>query len=386
MGEPPQSASGSVDSNDVLRRMYYSEAPEKHKHVRLGHAVAASACVPALFDPIEFDVLFPRRRLQLVDGGVHDNQGITGLLEQECSVVLVSDASGQMNSERSPSSNILRVLIRSNSISMARVREAEFRELNTLRRSSALTGLMFLHLKKDLDVQHVDWVGCQDPYEASNPTKARSGATLTTYGVPKNVQTLLAGLRTDLDTFSDAEAYALMLSGYRMTNTEFKSGLARFPVVDTSRAPWQFLSIEPTVDRATDFEPEHDRLCQVLTVGGGLAFKPFRLRPFASWTMAVVAASVLTTVAAGLDALLRLAPASVLGGVGSLGWMAAVLATVLVALAILQRRTASVLITGGFMVTAGWLIARIHLWVFEPIYRGAGRVRLRSGKSGDEPR
>jgi len=50
-----------------------------------------------------------------VDGGVHDNQGIGRLLEQECSMVLVSDASGQMNSLRAPSGNILPVLTRSNS-------------------------------------------------------------------------------------------------------------------------------------------------------------------------------------------------------------------------------------------------------------------------------
>jgi len=172
MGEPPQSAISSVDSNELLRRMYYSEAPVEHRQVRLGLAVAASACVPGLFDPIEFDGLFPLRTLRLVDGGVHDNQGISGLLEQEGSVVLVSDASGQMNSDRKPNGNILKVLKRSNSILMARVRETEFLELDTLRRSSALRGLMFLHLKKDLDILRVDWVNCQHPYEVpANPSK-----------------------------------------------------------------------------------------------------------------------------------------------------------------------------------------------------------------------
>jgi hypothetical protein len=376
-----------VDSNDLLRRMYYREAPVKHRHVHLGHAVAASACVPALFDPIEFDGLFPRRRLRLVDGGVHDNQGIAGLLEQECSVILVSDASGQMNSERRPGGNILQVLMRSNSISMARVREAEFRELEALRRSSALVGLMFLHLKKDLDIQHVDWVDCQDPYQASaNPAKTRRGATLTTYGMPKSVQALLAGLRTDLDTFSDVEAYALMLSGYRMTSTEFKAALYGFPVVETSREPWRFLTIEPTMDRATDFELEHDRLRQILAIGGCRGFKVFRLEPFKTAALVVfIAVLAVAVVGVGLDTVLRLAPTSVLHDVGSLGPMAlAVLGAMLALLTILQQRTASVLITGTLMVTAGWLFARIHLWFFEPIYRWAGRVRERSGKSGGD--
>ena len=112
MGEPPISAARSIDSNDILRRMYYDEAPVGYRDVPLGLAVAASACVPGLFDPVELDRLFPDRRVRLVDGGVHDNQGIAGLLEQECSVVLVSDASGQMNSDRTPSDELVNVFLR----------------------------------------------------------------------------------------------------------------------------------------------------------------------------------------------------------------------------------------------------------------------------------
>jgi hypothetical protein len=369
-----------VDSNDLLRRLYYTDAPAKHRHVRLGHAVAASACVPALFDPIELDGLFPRRWLRLVDGGVHDNQGVAGLLEQECGVVLVSDASGQTNSEARPSGNVLPVLMRSNSISMSRVREAEFRELSTLRRSSALVGLMFLHLKKDLDIHHVDWIDCADPYDASS-SRNRGGTTLTSYGMPKAIQALLAGLRTDLDTFSEVEAYALMLSGYRMTTAEFKASLPDFPVADTSRESWRFLAIEPTVDRATDYEPEHDQLRRILAVGGGRLFKPFRLRPAASSAIAAVLALTLFAVVGGLGLLLPQVPAGLLQKVSGLGWtMPAMLGLILVVLAIAQRRTFSVLVTGVVMVTIGWLVARMYLWLFDPIYRGAGTVRCRGGK------
>src|SRR5262249_9788192 len=126
MGEPPLGASSTVDKNDVLRRMYYWEAPVRHRQIRLGHAVAASAWVPALFDPLELSGLFPGHTVRLVDGGVHDNQGTGGLLEQECSVVLVSDASGQMNTEKQPGGGIARVPLRANDILMTRVRDAEF--------------------------------------------------------------------------------------------------------------------------------------------------------------------------------------------------------------------------------------------------------------------
>ena len=39
-------------------------------------AVAASACVPALFHPLAISNLFDGVRVELVDGGVHDNQGV----------------------------------------------------------------------------------------------------------------------------------------------------------------------------------------------------------------------------------------------------------------------------------------------------------------------
>ena len=99
MGEPPTRIETDIDARDWLRRMYYTQAePAGHGSVRLGDAVAASSCVPGLFEPLVLDKLFPDRTLRLVDGGVHDNPGISALLDQDCNVVLVSDASGQMAS------------------------------------------------------------------------------------------------------------------------------------------------------------------------------------------------------------------------------------------------------------------------------------------------
>src|SRR6185312_1295875 len=52
MGEPPGIINTAIDGNERLRRMYYSDAPPAHRRVRLGHAVAASAGVPGLFEPL----------------------------------------------------------------------------------------------------------------------------------------------------------------------------------------------------------------------------------------------------------------------------------------------------------------------------------------------
>ena len=68
-GEPPaRGIDVEIDANHRLRRMYHGAAPGSYRRdetksnksggVRLGEAVAASACVPGLFDPILLDDLY----------------------------------------------------------------------------------------------------------------------------------------------------------------------------------------------------------------------------------------------------------------------------------------------------------------------------------------
>lgn len=145
MGEPPAAIETEIDSNDRLRRMYYEEAPAEYRQIRLDHAVAASACVPGIFD--------------------------------------------------SP--------LRAFSIAQARVREAQFQELDARRRASLLRGLMFVHLKKDLPSASVNWVECEDPQEANEGVSfAESPGGLTSYGIRKDIQEQLAVIRTDLNSFT----------------------------------------------------------------------------------------------------------------------------------------------------------------------------------------
>jgi hypothetical protein len=184
MGEPPVAINTEIDGNYRLRRMYYEDAPSDHQQIRLGHAVAASACVPGLFEPMVLDKLYEQITVRLVDGGVHDNQGIMGLLEQDCTVIFVSDASGQMETQDDPSRGLIGVPLRSNSILMARVREAEYRELDARKRSSLVRKLVYLHLKKDLEVNPKDWIGCKEPHVTLD--KARPAEILKSSHNPWN--------------------------------------------------------------------------------------------------------------------------------------------------------------------------------------------------------
>ena len=273
MGESPLSIDPDVDGNHRLRRLYYHEAPtEELRKFPLARAVGASACVPVFFEPIALGGLYPEKTVRLADGGVHDNQGIVGLLEQDCTVMLVSDASGQVGIEVDPNPSGLRVAVRTNHLLMARVREAQYRDLKARLRSRVIRGLMFLHLRKDLEVDPVDWVGC------NNRSAAPMRDALTSYGILKEIQERLAAIRTDLDSFGEAEAFALMTSGYCMTDRVFAECIRELLATNEQREPWEFLKIRERL-MGVRMGSEADRdLLRVLDVGKHQFFKFLHLK------------------------------------------------------------------------------------------------------------
>jgi predicted acylesterase/phospholipase RssA len=281
MGEPPAGVDSEIDGNYRLRRLYYEDAPDAYqkdkRKIRLGDAVAASACVPGLFEPLALDKLFGEEGegkakkivVRLVDGGVHDNQGVASLLEQGCTQIIVSDASGQMGTIDDPSAGVLAVPLRANGILMSRVREAEFNELDTRRRSSLVRNLVFVHLKQDLGAGPMDWINCNDRFDASDEARsAGARGDLTKYGIRKDIQQHLALVRTDLDSFSDAEAYALMMSGYAMTSSAIPDEMK-----NAAKQDWDFLQIED----ATQGGRGYSELMKLLKVSGMRGFKIWKL-------------------------------------------------------------------------------------------------------------
>jgi len=376
MGEPPAGINGEIDGNYRLRRMYYYEAPEAYRRYRLGYAVAASSCVPGLFEPINLPNLFSDRTVRLVDGGVHDNQGVTALLEQGCSVLLVSDASGQMEAQDQPGNSPLSSLLRLNSILQTRVREAEYHELDARRRSCSLRGMMFIHLKKDLDVDPADWINCEDPVDASDEARpSNRRGDLTRYGIRKDVQNLLAGIRTDLDSFNEVEAYCLMTSGYRMTEYEFPRAVPDFPSSGEPAVEWKFLQIEEPMKRVAGVDAAHREILALLKTANFTAFKVWRLsRPLKLFGWLLSAAAIL--VVSGACYHWRSHSIISVGGLG-------VLVLIAVATALLGSRVVKIVrykdtaerigISIG-MGVLGWLLASIHLLIFDRLYLARGRL------------
>ena len=299
MGEPERKdqLAQEIDKNlRLMRPPSYEDIISKQQNMELGLAVAASACVPGIFHPLAISDLYPEGiRVQLVDGGVHDTQGVQGLLNSGCSLFIVSDASGQMKDESDPATGIVSVLSRSNSILMDRVREEEL--FGLLEPNDPPVALM--HLRKGLAPVTLPWIG-PDGQPAKAPEKQRkSNSPSDDFGVAHSVQKLLSLTRTDLDSFTNVEAFSLMLDGYRMSESELRQSKGVGDLVTgegVGATPnWHFLAIAPWMNKPTPNYLRH------LQVSGRLAFKVFRL----SWTVTVGTLIVMIGVLVSIGILFR---------------------------------------------------------------------------------
>lgn len=382
MGEPPGLIGAEVDMNARLERVYYRDAPtEELRCFPLGHAVAASACVPALFEPLTLEDFYPGRTVRLVDGGVHDNQGISGLLDESCTFILCSDASGQMHDEDQPGNGLLGSALRSSDIGQDRVREAQYEDLAMRERSGSLSGLFFVHLKEGLEAETVAPCGApQRPSPQAQPNQ-------TPYGIDRGIQARLAELRTDLDSFTEVEAQSLMLSGYLVTGQKLrdldtrhkrKGGSGRWGQLDTNapEGKWPFLALREIAAKPVDSTDLRRRdLGMQLEIGKNQFFKAFRIL-------------------CCLQNLAWLVGLLLLGGLGwwvhenwwmqlfeaSVGWTvlvvgAAALGALLPVTKLFRPKTAKRGV--GFRVGLalfGWLVARVHLCFIEPRLQARGKV------------
>ncbi len=394
MGEPPGLVDEEIGANPRHRRLWYEQAP-LHKrfpwskpsaHLReisLGQAVAASACVPGLFEPLELRGLYPGRFVRLVDGGVYDNLGLRTLVDQGFSLILCSDASGQMNEEPRPGAGALAVPLRSFGIITSRVREAEYASLHAAVENRALQGACFVHLRKDLDAPALDWIDCDNP---SKPLKHPH--CTTGYGIDKGVQRQLSAVRTDLDSFGEVESFALMVSGYRMIERELQTLDARRRKegrpgqwgdfdIHAPRGKWTFL--DAALERVMSLpdgsgDLRRAELGRQLAAGASSVGKLWLVAP----TLAKASAAV-----AGLGALasviwlwehLDTRTPEINFGSYSYGaitlWVALALFSLAIPLARWLRPTKAgqALLLKVLFATVGWLVANFHVWVVDPLY------------------
>jgi predicted acylesterase/phospholipase RssA len=239
----------------------YEQLPAPLKDFGLGKAVAASAAVPGIFKPLPLTGMYPDRTVQLVDGGLHDNQGVQGLLDESCNFFVISDASSQMEEDKKPSSMVTSVLSRSGSILNSRVREEQL--VNMIKNSQNHT-VALIHMTKGIIPPIVPLIGQENGKEEMS----------TVSPIDLQVQLALSRVRTDLDAFTEIEAYSLMCAGYKLSSKEL-TGMpsTRSPI----KALWRFSQIEPYLTGPTTQYLHH------LKVASSTFGKVFKLLPGMGW-------------------------------------------------------------------------------------------------------
>jgi len=263
MGEPATPATDDVDKKIIrLRRPRpsYETLSERLQKFPLSHAVGASACVPAFFHPFSIRDLYrdgeEAIRVELVDGGVHDNQGIEGLRYEKCTCFVVSDASMQTGTKNQPAITAVPVLLRTSEILQDRVRAEG---VSRLIEAEGEDQVAFLHLRKGLPIREIPWIDSTG--KPSDPVKIIP-ATCQEFGVAVDVQNRLSQIRTDLDSFTEVEAKSLMLDGYLMSDQELDRFRNRcgYPSVLVNDCAWSFEEMAPWMKNS---KPGSDYLRQL---------------------------------------------------------------------------------------------------------------------------
>jgi hypothetical protein len=371
MGEPPGYIQPDIDVKPRLRRMYYGDAPGKeYQEFRLGYAVAASSCVPALFEPLPMYDLYkdPKGndvKLQLIDGGLHDNQGIASLIEQECKNMIISDASGQMATTIVDTGNPLSVFFRADTILQERVREIQFMDLKERNKTLQINSLSTLHLKSGLHQRPWSWVNCNDPVRKIFDSDM--GIDLPSTGILPEAQQLISEIRTDLDAFHETEAYAIMYCGYAQTNARLGGISAK------ASKDWKFLKAESYLKTTIGFDQVKSRL----KAANKVPFKVFRI----SWIAQVIAAIAILALGYLLVHYIQQKWEAKVGGPVTVGYIALTVALFVIGLIsekllILfnwKNVVIKKMILAG-LVFSGFFICGIYLTVFNKLYRIAGKL------------
>jgi predicted acylesterase/phospholipase RssA len=263
MGESPWSVHEAADSVPRLEWSWYE--PAAGWRIRLARAVAASASVPGLFEPLRIDDAYEGLQVLLVDGGVHDNQGSVSLLALNCNVLIISDASGQLLLEREPKEGLKELpsyAKRSMDTLMERIRLANFADLSARRQTGSLRGLLFLHMKAGLDADPIRLRFSQAPYGIRR-------TPLSPSGIRKDFQKVIAELRTDLNVFTQTESRALMACGYQMTKKGFPQDLANITELwaDPTEQTWPFTDMLTEITSTAAATPAREGLLTALREG-----------------------------------------------------------------------------------------------------------------------
>lgn len=213
MGELLAKKRRTVDKNDLLQWTTYAELEQmgsEQQDFPYALAVAASAAFPGLFRPLPISGLYDRR-VDLMDGGAQDNQGIQSLLgERPPSMaailfdrVIVSDGAAQLADEKTKRRSFIAVQ-RVIGIQGDRIREEQL-----------LAGRSWVEVSGRFDLLDLRrGLPSLDVSASGEVTPAENATQPTANEFTLDVRERLAQLRTDLDAFGPLETTLLARRGY----------------------------------------------------------------------------------------------------------------------------------------------------------------------------
>lgn len=385
MGEPaPEGESWGGDAPLRLRRPLYDQLGAAAAKFSFPFAVAASACVPGIFDPLPIADMYRYEAedgrlkdvsVQLVDGGLFDNLGVWPLIEEGVDPIIISDASGQLESDLDPAPGAIAVLLRSFDVLMARSRDAV---IATLQRAYP-TRVTLIHLREGLPTEAIyPSVGHDQVMERKKVV--RLDFPPEAFGVDSVVQDRLSRVRTDLDSFTEVEAYSLMLDGYLISGKELRELNKLALTGSTTDVPhWRFVRIAPWMKRPT---PTYLRQIEA---ANNRFFKIFRLNRAIGATTIIIVALVI----AGLWNLIGPWVWTYSSPFGFLGYLVSgVILFALVGLAPALIRDIGILrflrpysdflarlVTRTFLGLLAFPFVWIHLWIFDPVFLRQGTLK-----------
>jgi hypothetical protein len=331
--------------------------------ITLGEAVMASCCVPGIVDPFELAGLYGEDGegeevvVRLVDGGVFDNQGLVSLFEEDCTHFVCSDGSDVLQWQANPAELFHNVALRANDILMDRVRITVMQEL----------------MQRGEDSFALFTLGAPDGGEIFAEDAARFARSLKC-------------IRTDLDAFSDIEAWSLMYHGFMVSRRHLigrkNPADSNGNQADDSQYQWRFNGI---CALAADPD-ERERILKYLEVGSRQFLKVFYLGKPLPWFIVILPSLIPVSAAVLLVFMLPPipAPAWIVLGLMALSAVAFTQNARIIAwldqvefLRSARKKMAQALeplgitiILGGVGALASW----INLRIFNPLFLRYGRL------------
>lgn len=222
-------------------------------NLTLGQAVAASNCVPGIFEPLQIPNLYRTGRIpitvRLMDGGLVDNQGLASLFVENCTHIICCDGSDILKFDNQPAVRFLEVALRANDILMDRIRRKSLNELFHYGPGRFAFFDLGHHRTRDQIF----------PADSAKIVRA------------------LTRIRTAMDSFSDREADTLMYYGYLLSRKVMNGNgfeLLRKNTLAATRN-WRFLEIR---ERFLSKNEDRMDLLLHLEAGSRQMFRTFLLK------------------------------------------------------------------------------------------------------------